>query len=257
MRVILFSDIHGNSLALDAVVSDAKKFGQIDAYWVLGDVVGIGPDPVGVLDRLYKLPNASFVRGNTDRYVLQGVRPKPSRRETASQPELRKQIKQIASSFSWTQGAVTAAGWLPWLSKFPLEQRMVLPDGTRVLGVHASPGSDSGPGMHPYLTDAALRTLLIDCEADLIFAGHTHFPWETTLDDIHVVNLGCVSNPIPPDLRACYVVLEADETGYHVQHHRVEYNREAVIAAIQRVHHPAAEYIIRTMQGQHKPAWLR
>ena len=257
MRVVLFSDVHGNSIALDAVLNDIKKLRNIDAYWILGDLVGIGHDPVGVLDRLYRLPNASFVRGNTDRYVLSGARPRASRREIASDPKLRKLVNEIAGSFAWTQGAITAAGWLEWLGKAPLEQRMVLPDGTRVLGVHASPGSDSGPGIHPNLTDAALKLLLSDCEADLVFVGHTHHPLDTTLDGIRVVNLGSVSNPIPPDLRASYVILDADQTGYRIEHCRVDYSHKAVIAAVERVKHPAAEYIVRLMQGKYQPAWAR
>jgi len=255
MRVVLFSDIHGNSIALDAVLNDIKKLRSIDAYWILGDLVGIGPDPVGVLDRLYRLPNASFVRGNTDRYVLTGVRPKPSRQE--SDPELRKLVKEIAGSFSWTQGAITAAGWLEWLGKAPLEQRMVLPDGANVLGVHASPGSDSGPGIHPNLSHSALKLLLSGCEADLVFVGHTHYPLDNTVDGIRVVNLGSVSNPVPPDLRASYVILDADHTGYRIEHCRVDYNHNAVIAAVERVKHPAADYIVKLMQGKYQPAWAR
>ena len=256
MRLVLFSDIHGNSIALDAVLADAKKQGPIDEYWVLGDLVGIGPDPVGVLDRLYRLPKARFVRGNTDRYVLTGVRPKPSRREVAAHPDSQQLVLEIAESFAWTQGAITATGWFEWLNKMPLEQRIVLPDGTRLLGVHASPGSDSGPGIYPGLGEADLKALLSGAEADLICVGHTHWPLDINLNGVRVVNLGCVSNPIPPDLRASYAVLEADQSGYQITIHRVAYNRQAVIAAVERVRHPAAAYIVRLMQGQYEPVWL-
>jgi len=75
MRIALFSDIHGNSIALDAVLQDIQKQGGVDAYWILGDLVAIGPDPVGVLDRLTSLENTRFIRGNGDRY---GVKPDTS-----------------------------------------------------------------------------------------------------------------------------------------------------------------------------------
>ena len=55
MRIAILSDIHGNSLALDAVLSDLKEE-EIDGYWILGDLVALGPDPVGVLERITKLP---------------------------------------------------------------------------------------------------------------------------------------------------------------------------------------------------------
>lgn len=255
MRIVLFSDIHGNSIALDAVLADIRGQGRVDEYWVLGDLVALGPDPVGVIDRLYRLPRVHLVRGNTDRYVIKGLRPKPTRQYLEANPEFVSLSPGIAESFSWTQGAITAAGWLEWLTKLPLEHRRSLPDGTLLLGVHASPGSDRGPGIHPALSEAELEAVCANCSADLVCVGHTHWPMEVQVGDVHVVNLGSVSNPVPPDLRASYVILDADVSGYAIEHHRVEYNYEAVIAAVERVRHPAADYVVRLMQGQHQPAW--
>src|SRR5438876_11756863 len=62
MRIAVLSDIHANLPALDAVLADA---GQVDAIWQLGDVVGYGPDPDGVVARLSAV-GAVGVRGNHD-----------------------------------------------------------------------------------------------------------------------------------------------------------------------------------------------
>ncbi len=78
MRLALLSDVHGNPIALDAVLGDIDARGGADGYWVLGDLVAQGYDPAGVLRRLTALPNARFVRGNTDRYTLTGERARPS-----------------------------------------------------------------------------------------------------------------------------------------------------------------------------------
>jgi len=43
---------------------------------------------------------------------------------------------EAAGAIAWTQGAVTQAGWLEWLSGLPLEISTTLPDGTKVLAVH-------------------------------------------------------------------------------------------------------------------------
>jgi predicted phosphodiesterase len=40
----LISDVHGNGIALDAVVADGMAEG-VQAWWVLGDLIAIGPDP--------------------------------------------------------------------------------------------------------------------------------------------------------------------------------------------------------------------
>ena len=52
MRVAIFSDIHGNIITLDAVLKDIANSGSFDEYWILGDLVALGPCPVEVLERV-------------------------------------------------------------------------------------------------------------------------------------------------------------------------------------------------------------
>ncbi|MHB8595802.1 MAG: metallophosphoesterase family protein [Ktedonobacteraceae bacterium] len=146
MRLAILSDIHGNPLALDAVLTDIQSQGKVDAYWVLGDFAALGYDPVTPLEKVTALPHASFTRGNTDRYVVTGDLPiQPER--VLHDPTLLPQIIEAVRSFSWTRGYLSAAGWLDWLVNLPLKVRVTLPDSTRVLGVHASPGRDDGSGI--------------------------------------------------------------------------------------------------------------
>jgi hypothetical protein len=58
----------------------------------------------------------------------------------------------------------------------PLEARTMLPDGARVLGVHASPGRDDGEGITPDRPEADLTDALAGANADVVCAGHTHRP---------------------------------------------------------------------------------
>lgn len=257
MRIAILSDIHGNAIALEAVLADIQAQGGADSYWVLGDLVALGPDPVKVLERLHTLPNLHCTRGNTDRYVITGERPGPSLQEAVENADLVHRVVEVAATFAWTQGCVTAAGWWDWLSRLPLEMRITLPDGTRVLGVHAAPGADDGAGIHPGLSDEELTELLAPAEADLIFVGHTHVPLERTVQGVHVVNLGSISNPVVLPLCARYTLLEADPDGYHLQHRQVEYDRQAVIEAVRQYHHPGGEFIIRVMQGLVLSHWAK
>ena len=253
MRVALLSDIHGNLVALEAVLADIERQGGVDAFWVLGDLVALGPDPIGVLKRLTALPNVFFTRGNTDRYVCTGTRPQPTFADVQADLSLLLRIVQVGEQFAWTQGAVTTSGWFDWLEALPLEFRFTLPDGTRFLGVHASPGTDDGSGIHAGLTDEEVRHLLEGCEADLICVAHTHEALVRYLDGKHIVNLGSISNPKPPDLRASYVILLADASGYQISHRWVDYDREAVVAELEKIRHPGAEYIIRHLRGTLMP----
>jgi predicted phosphodiesterase len=249
MRLAILSDIHGNPLALDAVLADIQSQGEVDAYWVLGDFSALGYDPVTPLEKVTALSLASFTRGNTDRYVV--TQDLPVQPEKALEdPALLPQVIEAARSFSWTRGYLSAAGWLDWLTNLPLEVRLTLPDGTRLLGVHASPDRDDGPGLQPKHSDDQLEQRLTGCEADLVIVGHTHVPLDRQVGRIHAINLGSISNPVTPGLQATYVLLDADEHGYSIQLRRVHYDREAVIKAIEQSHHPTPSFLIGFMRGE-------
>lgn len=154
MRLAILSDIHGNPLALDAVLADIQSQGVVVAYWVLGDFAALGYDPVTPLETLTALRHARFTRGNTDRYVV--TEDLPVQPEQALQnPALLPEVIEATRSFSWTRGYLSAAGWLDWLTGLPLEVRMTLPDGTRVLGVHAPQEEMMGPV-------SCLRTVMLN-----------------------------------------------------------------------------------------------
>jgi hypothetical protein len=85
-------------------------------------------------------------------------------------PELLGLFAAVEGSFAWTRGALAACGWLNWLAALPLESRTTLPDGTRVLGVHASPGRDDGAGITPDRPELELREALAGAAADVVCA---------------------------------------------------------------------------------------
>jgi putative phosphoesterase len=245
VRLALFSDIHGNPIALDAVLDDIAARGGVDGYCVLGDLIAIGYDPPGVLERLADLVNCHFVQGNTDRYVVTGQRPFPSLAEAEADPRLLPRLVEVAHSFAWTQGYVSGTGWFDWLSRLPLEVRLELPGGLRILCVHVAPGKDDGTGLHPTLSDADLAAHVREASSDLVLAGHTHRPMDRSIDGIRVVNVGSVSNPQAGDRRACYSMLEANETAFTIEQFRVAYDYQSVIDAIRDSRHPTGDFIAR------------
>src|SRR5262245_31366775 len=127
MRAAILSDIHGNLIALDVVLADVEAAGGTDEVWVLGDLAALGYDPAGVLERLTSLPNLRVIRGNTDRYIVTGARPNPSPQQAQANPALLPVLIEVAHSFAWTQGVLTAMGWLDWLDALPLEFHATLP----------------------------------------------------------------------------------------------------------------------------------
>jgi putative phosphoesterase len=248
MRIAVFSDIHGNVIALDAVLADARALG-VEQIWALGDFCAIGPEPAAVLEKLAELDNTMCTRGNTDRYVVTGEGPPPTLETVRSDPELIPTFAGIAASFAWTRGYLTARGWLDWLERLPLELRIETPAALRILAVHASPGTDDGDGVHPGRSNAELRTALAGADEDLILVGHTHEAMVRQLGRTTVVNLGSVSNPRLPDLRASYVLLEVSADGCTIEPRRVPYDHAAFAESVRKSGHPAAEFILSHQRG--------
>ena len=249
MKLGLVSDVHGNRTALEGVVADGAAQG-VTGWWVLGDVVAIGPEPVRTLELVVDLPEVRVIKGNTERYVLTRDRPPPTAEDVVADPSLLDLFAAVGGSFAWTRGALAATGWLDWLSRLDGEVRTTLPDGTRILGVHASPGRDDGAGITPDRPAHELVEDLAGTDADVVCAGHTHRPTDRVVGDLRAVNLGSVSNPITHDLRASYVIVHADRHGHRIEHRRVAYDRDEFLRTVAASGHPEADYITSFQRGE-------
>jgi predicted phosphodiesterase len=249
MRLGVLSDVHGNRTALEAVLAEGHACG-VEQWWVLGDLVAIGPDPVGTLELLANLPDLVATRGNTERYVVTGDRPPPHAADAAADPSLLELFTAIEASFSWTRRVLAGSGWSDWIAALPLEARTQLEDGTRLLGVHASPGRDDGEGISPHRPDEELLGALHGADADVVLAGHTHQPTDRRIGEVRTVNLGSVSNPITDDLRASFVIVEADRHGHRLTHRRVAYDRDAFLDEVAASGHPEHDHIASFQRGE-------
>jgi predicted phosphodiesterase len=168
-------------------------------------------------------------------------------------PRLVPVIAEVAASFAWTAGVLSRDGHVDRLGALPTEHRVTTRTGVRILAVHASPRADDGPGIDPRRSDAELADLLAGCDADVVFAGHTHRPVDRPVGAVRAVNLGSVSNPVAADLRASYVIVDTDADAdgtVQVEHRRVAYDCDAVIDALDRLRHPGRAWLIAHHRGE-------
>jgi predicted phosphodiesterase len=231
MRIAVLSDIHANLPALDAVLGDA---GAVDAIWHLGDVVGYGPDPDGVVERLREV-GAIGVRGNHDAAAVGG-------------PEIDWFNPDARRAMEWTRAAIApaTAAWLRALPERHTERGSEL--------VHGSPREP----IWEYVTSASVaRANLALLGSRLGLHGHTHMPaaWLDEGGRIELVrpgrgealelrgrpalvNPGSVGQPRDGDPHASYAVLDP-EAGT-VRWHRVAYDIAAVQGAMRELGLPAS-----------------
>lgn len=244
MRIALLSDIHGNTRAFDAVLEDIAALGGVDEFWFLGDHVNQGHDPVGVMERLDRIDNKRCVSGNTDRYLVDGSRRGPSVERVLANPELMNRVVSAEQGSGWARGALTATGFYDWLRDLPFEQRMTLPDGTRLLGVHASLATDEWVPIETS-TESEVLAHFPNVAADLVFAGHAHLESDHTFSHTRYVTLGSVSNSQNDDRGAKYAILDADASGYRVTRRRVGFDYDALIGDIKAARHPSEPFLLK------------
>jgi putative phosphoesterase len=252
MRLGIIADIHGNDVALRAVLQDADRF-NVDCWWALGDLVLFGPRPAEVLTLLRGLPGISMLRGNTDRYVLTGEQPAPhaTAADAAASVDLVERYAAMSAGIGWTRGVLDQAGLLSDLTDLPAQLRFQLPGGATVLGVHASLRADDGPGIEPGIAEEKLRALLAGCDADLVVGGHTHLVTDRLVGDVRVLNPGSVGMPRTPGATS-WLLLEDDGQALTVTQRSVPFDVHAVVGDLQRRCHPNAAFVSSILTGQRR-----
>jgi len=239
--IVLLSDIHGNLLALEAVLADIQAQGLPDAIWVLGDLAAFCPWPAETLDRLRSLPNVSFIRGNTDRYLVTGRRPAAPVRSADDWARMPAWLTMREANFCWTVERLSYDDYL-FLRDLPARLEVAVLDYGLVLAVHATPADDETNWL-PQTPHEVIRPHLAGLEARLLLYGHTHQPVDRTVGGVRLVNPGSVGLPLDGDPRSAYARLDLADGECTVTFRRVAYDREAVLAELERVGHPARGWV--------------
>ncbi|MCS6770474.1 MAG: metallophosphatase family protein [Kiritimatiellae bacterium] len=217
MRLAVLSDIHGNFIALRAVL-DAIDRDNPDRVIIAGDVINRGPRSreclACVLDRIER-DCWLCIKGNHEDYVLMAAAQDPA----MMQPWQR---AALAHTF-WTADRVRDL--LPTVAALPDQISLWGPDGSEVRFVHASMRGNR-EGLYHHMDEAALieRT---SPPADVLVAGHTHIPFSRRVDGRLIVNAGAAGLPFDGDFRPSYAILEWTPRGWTTHIRRITYDRAA------------------------------
>jgi predicted phosphodiesterase len=246
----VFSDVHANLPALEAVLADIDARlgrGEADAAYCLGDLVGYATWPNEVVEAV-RQRGIPTIAGNYDEGVGLGSD------DCGCAYQTDEDRARGGESIAYTNGVVTEAT-RRFLRGLPRHLRLTFraprqPDAApvEVLMVHGSPRR-----INEYLfadrPDRSFVRMMASAEADVMLFGHTHKPYHKALADEtngaeavyrHAVNTGSVGKPKDGDPRAGYVLLTIDaerpttDPAYcSVEHVRVAYDVEAAAQAIE------------------------
>src|SRR6266480_862919 len=149
MRIAIISDIHGNQVALDAVLQDLDQQPAVDHLVIAGDLCLNGPCPRQVLETVQGL-NCPVLQGNVDVEVVTEAPGKGDKKR---------------STAAWTREQIGQAG-IDYLASRPLSYRVPNPGGSDLLVVHANP-LNLEDAILPNASDSTLKHLLGGLDADI------------------------------------------------------------------------------------------
>jgi diadenosine tetraphosphatase ApaH/serine/threonine PP2A family protein phosphatase len=221
VRIAIFSDIHANLVALEAVMADWRE--EVDLAWCLGDVVGYGPEPNACVE-LVRSAAAVCVAGNHDWAAV-------GRIDTADFNEL------AATAADWTSRQLTPDA-IEYLENLPLRHQ------SGEFGL--AHGSPRDPIWEYVVSAQTAAANMLAYPGAAWFVGHSHVAggyslgetdsgtleirtesvvygqWLPLGDRRHLINVGSVGQPRDGDPAARYVILDVEERAYHRR--RVRYN---------------------------------
>jgi len=201
MRLLLFSDVHANLEALQAVIAAA---GPVDRCLFLGDVVDYGPSPAECF-RLWRELAWAAVKGNHDAAVAEGF-------DCGWYGGISGDIRRFQAQ-QLDQPALAFLAGLPETCSLQIA-------GARFFLVHARPRQPLEGYLLPSLAEDELAAELAGVEADFVLLGHAHHQYWRQLGGMTVINPGSVGQPRDGDPRAAYALWEDGAVSLH----RVEYD---------------------------------
>ena len=241
MRIVVIADVHGNRLALEAVMADARSL-SFDALVNLGDCLAGPFDPAGAAD-IQMAETAITIAGNHERAILDGS---PDRLDAVAR-------------------AALAPAHLDWLAALPATARW-----DRIFACHGSPvGGDCdslldriADGSSVLATADEVRAKLAGIgDAKVVLCAHSHVPRAADVDGVLVFNPGSVglpafriTGPTPVVMEAGtpharYGVLTKRSAGWSFEHRAVAYDWEAAGAQAEERGFRAVAGFVRTGRG--------
>ncbi|GAC1509879.1 MAG: metallophosphoesterase family protein [Chloroflexota bacterium] len=181
MKVAIISDIHGNAVALDAVLAEVKRDNP-DKLVCLGDVAGIGPQPREVIDRLSHL-DIPVVNGNVDDMLLNPPAPE----------EMPDDRRPVADILHWGLEQLSSAD-RDFMRSFQPTVEIELDSRATLLCFHGSPASNWDLILATTPDDEVER-MLTPHTATVMTGGHTHVQMIRRYRNTIVVNPGSVGLP--------------------------------------------------------------
>lgn len=221
-KIAIISDIHGNTTALQAIISDAEKLGATE-YWLLGDILLPGPGGNDLFELLQSIPITAAVRGNWDDCVLEALDGQYGLEDP--------QEIQLLRLTQYLMERIDPA-YIDYIRNLPMTTVKVV-NGLRFALSHNLPDKNYGAGLQVANPTEDFDQLVSE-SIDVAIYGHIHkqlLRYATTGQQI--INPGTIGMPYfdwkkLQNHRAQYAMIEVEEDGMtNITFRKVAYDYEA------------------------------
>ena len=213
-RIAVISDIHSNLEAFDAVITNLP---QHDKLVCLGDIVGYGPQPNEVIERLADLKPTIVLLGNHDHAVVTG--------DTSDFSE------NAAVAVHWTRKRISQTS-IAYLSRLQPSAKFEA-EGVSLGLYHGSPRDPLSEYVYPGIPATWVQKIVHEGAARIVLLGHTHVPMIYPLKGELLGNPGSVGQPRDGDPRASFAVLSVESSEkFSLEIKRIEYDIEKTANSI-------------------------
>lgn len=218
MKIGIVSDIHGNSVALEAVLREAEVQG-IEHLFILGDLVGYYYHPDTVLKQLKKWPH-DMIQGNHERMLGAARKSKHSARKIK---------EKYGSGIEMALRKIKEKD-IQELLDLPKNKRVII-DGVRFALFHGAPWDENAyiyPDTEKEIMDKAASE-----DVDFVFLGHSHHPFIYKKGNTVVANVGSVGQARDEGGAACWGIV--DTTNKKLTLKRTKFSASSIIDEVKKI----------------------
>lgn len=235
MRLAFLSDIHGNAVALDAVLEDISKR-NVERIIVLGDISYRGPEPKRALE-LVKSLNADVIKGNADEWVVRGIK----------EGEVAESALQLMNKERrWIYERLEEED-IRYLDELPSEVKLEA-DDIVIHAFHATPDSLFDV-VQPFESDKTLIDKMMKSDADIFIFAHIHKPFIRYIEGKCLMNTGSIGLPFDGLTKSSYAIVDIKNGSFETSIIRVDFDLAKVIKQYQEEDYPNSEQMIKVIQN--------
>lgn len=239
MKIGIISDIHNNVVALTEVLKTLKIKG-CEKIICCGDIIGIGPYPEQTVQLLINTPELIAVKGNHDKYFVEGLPSEVPNIEGMGLGEM--------DHHKWEHKLLTEKS-CAWLKSLP-SIREIKVENVKIAIMHYA--IDRSNNYMHCITQPNIQecyNMFSNIESDIVVFGHNHT--QNIIEDNKKLFINCGSLGCPSKNRniAKAVILNIEDNVWAVEQLNITYDATKVVSDIEQMNYPESSMIRKIFFG--------